>query len=360
MAKATKQIHDHRFLLVAPSGISALVSTWGAGLVALNSPDRAGRFADVVLGFDSASEYAKHSHLYFGCTVGRVANRIRGASFALGEETYELTPNDGANHLHGGSSRSFDRVMWTAEPRRSGPGQSVAFRYTSPHLEEGYPGRLDTTVTYTLTADDELRLDYEARSDRATPVNLTNHTYWNLSGSGAGTILDHELQVQAETYAVIDDELLPTGALKPVDRTALDFREPRTIGSRITELQSEGARGYDHNYVLSTPRSGTAFAARVSDPKSGRVVEVWTTQPCLQVYSGNLMTPTTGKLGARYAVRSGLCLEAQGYPDALNNPGFDSIVLEPADVYRATTIFRLTTDPMPSEVTPAANETAPA
>ena len=342
--KASKQVHDRRFLLVAPSGISALLSTWGAGLVALNTPDRAGRFADIVLGFDSAPEYAKHSHLYFGCTVGRVANRIRGASFALGDETYELAPNDRANHLHGGPSRSFDKVMWTAEPRRSAVDQSVVFRYTSPHLEEGYPGRLDTTVTYTVTSDDELRIEYEAKSDRATPVNLTNHTYWNLSGNGAGTILDHELQVQAETYTVIDDELLPTGAVEPVDQTALDFRQPRTIGSRIAQLESGGARGYDHSYVLSGSRSGPAFAARVRDPTSGRVVEVWTTQPCLQVYSGNLMAPTTGKLGARYAVRSGLCLEPQGYPDAVNHPAFDSIVLEPGDVYRATTIFRLTTD----------------
>jgi aldose 1-epimerase len=332
-------ITDSRFLLVAPSGISALLSSWGAGLVALNVPDRAGRFADVVLGFDTAAEYAAQSDFYFGCTVGRVANRIRRASFVLGDRTYKLAANDGANSLHGGSTRSFDKVDWAAETTRSELGPSVVFRYTSPHLEEGYPGRLDTAVAYTLTADDDLRIDYEARADRPTPVNLTNHTYWNLSGDGARTILDHELNVQADRYTVSDRELVPTGEIKSVDGTAVDFRKPCSIGSRITELG-----GYDHNYVLSGPRSEPAFAARLSDPSSGRVVEVLTTQPCMQVYTGNLMTPTTGKLGAHYAVRSGVCLEPQGYPDAVNNPAFDSIVLEPSDVYRTTIIFRLRVD----------------
>jgi aldose 1-epimerase len=334
-------IHDQRFLLVAPSGISALVSSWGAGLVALNVPDRTGQFADVVLGFDTAGEYAAQSQLYFGCTVGRVANRIRKASFVLGGTTYKLAANNGPNHLHGGATRSFDKVEWAAEARRSELGASVVFRYTSPHLEEGYPGRLDATVTYTLTKEDELRIDYQARTDRATPVNLTNHTYWNLRGDGTATILDHELQVQADRYTVSDDELIPTGEIKSVEGTALDFRKPRTIGSRIGEVESTGALGYDHNYVLAGAPSQPAFAARISDPASGRTMEVWTDRPCMQVYSGNLMTPTTGKLGAHYAVRSGLCLEPQGYPDAVNNPAFDSIVLEPGDVYRTTCAFRL-------------------
>jgi aldose 1-epimerase len=337
-------ISDRRFLLVAPSGISGVLSSWGAGLVALNVPDRAGQFADVVLGFDTASEYSAHSNLYFGCTVGRVANRIRRASFVLGDTTYKLAANDGANSLHGGSTRSFDKVEWSAETKRSRLGSSVLFRYISPHLEEGYPGRVDTTVTYTLSDEDELRIDYEARSDRPTPVSLTNHTYWNLSGDGAGTILDHELQLQAGRYTVTDGELLPTGEIKPVDGTPLDFRKPCIIGSRIAELDATAARGYDLNYVLSGSRSEPAFAARLRDPSSGRVVEVWTTQPCMQVYSGNFMTPTTGKLGVHYARRSGFCLEPQGYPDAVNNPSFDSIVLEPGEVYRATIIFRLRVD----------------
>jgi aldose 1-epimerase len=336
-----ERAYDRRFLLVSPSGISAQLSSRGAALVALNVPDRAGKFADIVLGFDTAQEYADHSQLYFGATIGRVANRIRGASFSLGDETYRLAANNGPNHLHGGATRSFDKVNWAAEPKHSALGPSVAFRYTSPHLEEGYPGHLDTVVTYTLTAQAELRIDYEARSDQATPVNLTHHTYWNLSGNGAGTILDHELVVQADAYTVIDSELIPTGAIASVDGTALDFRKPRPIGSRISELDSTGARGYDHNYVLSGPRSEPLFAARLSDPISGRVMEVWTTRPCLQVYSGNLMTPTSGKQGAQYGVRSGICLEPQGYPDALHHPDFDSIVLDPGKVFRSTIVFRL-------------------
>ena len=343
MPTAPEQINDHRFSLVAPSGISAQLSSRGAGLVALNVPDRAGNLADIVLGFDTAQEYADHSHLYFGSTIGRVANRIRGASFTLGDQTYRLAANDRSNHLHGGAVRSFDKVDWTAEPKPSELGSSVVFRYSSPHLEEGYPGQLDTVVTYTLTAQDELLIDYEAQADRATPVNLTHHTYWNLSGGGAGTILEHELQVQAGTYTAVDDELIPTGAIEAVDGTALDFRKPRAIGSRISELESTGAHGYDHNYVLSGARTEPAFAARLSDPASGRVVEVWTIRPCLQVYSGNFMTPTKGKLGAPYGLRSGICLEAQGFPDALHHPEFESVVLEPGNVFRATTIFHLTT-----------------
>jgi aldose 1-epimerase len=338
---APEQIYDHRFLLVAPSGISALLSSRGAGLVALNVPDRAGKFADIVLGFDTAQEYADHAQLYFGSTIGRVANRIRGASFVLGDQTYRLAVNERSNHLHGGAARSFDKVDWAAEPKHSELGPGVAFRYTSPHLEEGYPGQLDAVVTYTLTSQDELRIEYEARSDRATPVNLSHHTCWNLSGGGAGTILEHELQVQAHTYTVTDHELIPTGAVASVEGTPLDFRKPHVIGSRISELESTGARGYDHNYVLSGARTEPAFAARLSDPASGRFVEVWTTRPCLQVYSGNFMTPTRGKLNAHYGTRSGLCLEPQGYPDALHNPEFDSIVLDPGSVFRATTIFRL-------------------
>ncbi|HLZ07175.1 MAG TPA: aldose epimerase family protein, partial [Chloroflexota bacterium] len=289
---------------------------------------------------DTAAEYAKQSDFLFGSTVGRVAGRVRGASFALGDHNYQLAANDGANHLHGGPTRSFDKVVWSVETKRSDLGPSVVFGYSSPHLEEGYPGRLDAEVTYTL-AEDDLSIDFAAKADRLTPVNLTNHTYWNLSGDGAGTILDHELEVRAGSYTVTDAELLPTGEVKSVDGTALDFRDPRPIGSRIAEHDGTAARGYDHNYVLSGDRREPAFAARLSDPASGRVVEVWTTQPCLQVYSGNMMTPTVGKLGASYARRSGICLEPQGYPDAVHIPGFPSILLQPGEVYRATIVFRL-------------------
>jgi aldose 1-epimerase len=338
-----KDVRDCRFLLVAPSGVSALVSSWGAGLVALHVPDRDGRFADVVLGFDTAAEYAAQANMYFGCTVGRVANRIRDARFPLGDSTVTLAANDGRHHLHGGVGRSFDRVEWEANARDSTDGPRVVFRHTSPHIEEGYPGELEVTVAYCMTEDDELRIEYEARTDRTTPVNLTNHTYWNLAGAGAGSILGHELQVAADRYTPSDRELIPTGVIESVDGTALDFRTPHTIGSRIAEVEHGGGRGYDHNYVLSGGGPAPALAARLRDPASGRAVEIWTTQPCLQFYSGGFMTPTKGKLGRDYGWRTGVCLEAQGYPDAVNNPSFESVLLRPGELYRATTIIRVMT-----------------
>jgi aldose 1-epimerase len=221
------------------------------------------------------------------------------------------------------------------------------FRHTSPHLEEGYPGALDVTVTYSMTARDELRIDYEARTDRTTPVNLTNHTYWNLADAGRGSILGHELELAAARYTPTDAELIPTGEIASVEGTALDFRSPRTIGSQIDEVAPGGGGGYDHNLVLSERGSEPTFAARLRDPASGRVVEIWTTQPCLQLYSGGFITPTKGKLGRQYDLGTGLCLEAQDYPDAVNNPGFDSVLLAPGEVYRATTIIRVTTDAAP-------------
>jgi aldose 1-epimerase len=341
---ARDRICDKRFLLVTQSGIAALVSTWGAGLVALHMPDRKGLFDDVVLGFDSADEYAAQAQLYFGCTVGRVANRIRNARFRLGDSTVTLAANDGRHHIHGGTERSFDKVAWTAEPIRSDDGCGVVFRHVSPHLEGGYPGRLEATVTYRMTLRDELRIDYQAQTDRTTPVSFTNHTYWNLSGAGSGSIVGHVLEIAADRFTATDNELIPTGAIEPVAGTALDFRTPHVIGSRISELEGSGARGYDHNYVLSKREAAPTFAARLRDPSSGRIVEVLTDQPCLQFYSGNFMAPTTGKFGARYGWRSGACLEAQRHPDAVNNPTFDSVLLHPGGVYRATTIFTFATD----------------
>ncbi len=336
---------DHRFNLTAPSGIKALISSYGASLVELHAPDRAGRFADVVLGFDTRSEYALHPNLYFGSTIGRTANRIGGASFEVAGVTYQLAANDGPNHLHGGAVRSLDKVDWYSEDRTGDPGTAVVLGYVSPHLEEGYPGQLDARVTYALTDRDELRIDYEARSDRATPVSLTHHTYWNLTGDGSRNILDHELQVDADSYTAVDSELIPTGTVEPLDGTALDFRKPFRIGSRIAELEDTGARGYDHNYVLSANSDGAVrLAARIRDPESGRTLEVWTDRPCMQFYSGNFMPPLIGKQGMHYVHRGGVCLEPQAYPDAMHHPSFPSIVLHPGEVYRTTTVYRVLTD----------------
>jgi aldose 1-epimerase len=341
---AISSIRDQRFLLVAPSGIAALVSSWGANLIALSMPDRNGRFADVVLGFDTAADYLAQANIYFGCTVGRVANRIRGAEFRLGAIDFHLARNDGPHHLHGGATRSFDRVDWSAQRVAAADGEAVSFRYVSPDGEEGYPGTLDTTVTYTLTRSDELRIDYLARTDRTTPVNLTNHTYWNLARAGHPTVLDHELQVHADLYTPTDLDLIPLGSIEPVAGTALDLRKPATLGARIAELEPGGGRGYDHNYVLPEGRPLTEPVARLRDPASGRVVEVITDQPCLQVYSGNLMVPTVGKGGVPYPRRSAVCLEPQATPDAVHNPAFGSILLEPGDTYRRSITFRMRRD----------------
>lgn len=333
---------DHRFLLASPSGVTALLSSWGAGLVALQAPDREGRFRDVVLGFDTVEEYRANPAPHFSATIGRVAGRIRDARFTLDGRTVRLPANHGRHHLHGGSETPFDQVDWDAEARSTPAGPSVRFHRTSPDGEEGYPGEVSVSVTYTLTPEDELRIDFEATTDRTTPLSMTNHSYWNLAGAGAPTILDHELQVFADRYAPVDADLLPVGTLEPVEGTPLDFREPRLVGDRIAELESTGAHGYDHNYVLGG--SGERLAARLRHPGSGRVLEVRTTQPCMNVYSGNSMEPCVGKMGRHYANRSGLCLEPAGYLDAVNIPAFEPVWLHPGETYRHTIAFRLTTD----------------
>jgi len=339
-----RTVSDKRFLLVAPSGVSALVSSWGAGLVALHGPDRDGRFADVVLGFDTAAEYAAGAGLYFGCTVGRVSNRIKGARFELDGRTVQLAANDGRNHLHGGPAHAFDRVPWAATTERTAAGDRVTFARVSPDGEEGYPGRLEVRVSYTLTSADELWLEVEARTDTPTPVSITNHTYWNLAGAGSATVVDHELQVFADRYTPTDAELIPTGAIESVEGTPLDFRQPTRLGAGIDQVAAGSGRGYDHNYVLPGDGSRPVPAARLHDPGSGRMLEVLATQPCLQVYSGNMMRPSVGKFGSSYAWRSAICLEPQGYPNAVNEPRFPSVLLHPGEVYRTVTIFRLTTD----------------
>jgi len=318
------------------NGLRAKVITYGALLTEMHVPDRAGRMADVTLGFEHLQQYLD-VHPYFGATVGRYANRIARGRFILDGRTYELATNDGPNHLHGGL-RGFDKVVWRAEVLDVVKGAAVRFTYTSPDGEEGYPGTLTAAVTYTLTDDNELRLDYQATTDQATVINLTNHAYWNLAGSGS--ILDHVLLIAADHYTPVDDTLIPTGAIDPVRDTPMDFTHPQPIGSRIRELTND-PQGYDHNYVLNSGGKNLALAARVAEPTTGRVLEIHTTEPGIQFYSGNFLDGTlTGKGGVVYHQHHGFCLETQHYPDSPNKPDFPSVVLRPGQTYTQTTVHR--------------------
>jgi aldose 1-epimerase len=327
------------FTLVNARGLRAELIELGATLTEMHVPDRAGRMADVVLGFDSVRGYESEANQYFGCIVGRVCNRIGGARFTLDGVEYILAANDGPNHLHGGGARALSRVVWRGEAFAEAGARGVRFHYVSPAGEEGYPGTLSLTVTYTLNDHDELHVDFVATTDAPTPVNLTNHAYWNLAGAGAETVLDHELTLAADAYTPADATLVPTGAIAPVIGTPLDFREPRPLGARIAELLSTPARGYDHNFVLA-PGDSLRFAARLRHPGSGRTLELWTTEPGLQVYTGNFLFGQIGKRGRSYPRRSAVCLEAQHFPDSVHRGAFPSIILRPGEVYRQKTVHR--------------------
>jgi aldose 1-epimerase len=318
-------------------GLRAAVTTHGATLVSLWAPDRSGAFADVTLGFDDVAGYESPANDWFGCTVGRYANRIRGARFALDGKAYAVTPNDGANHLHGGRAGAFANVAWRAQPFERAGERGVAFAHRSPDGTEGFPGTLAVEVTYTLTERDELRIDYSATTDHATVINLTNHAYWNLAGAGGRDVLDHVLTLFASRMTPIDEALLPTGEITPVARTAFDFTAPRRIGERIPPPESPG-RGYDHNLVLDGAPGALRPAAHLVDPRSGRSLRILTTQPGLQLYSGNFLRGQRGKGDSAYERRSALCLETQHFPDSPNQPAFPSTTLRPGEVYRETTI----------------------
>lgn len=321
-------------------GVEMRVSTFGGVIVSLKTPDRAGRMADIVLGFDSVAPYVAGAP-YFGAIIGRYGNRIAGGRFTLNGKRYELAKNDGANHLHGGV-RGFDKVIWTAQPFQRKGARGLVLKYASPDGEEGYPGNLAATVTYTLDDANRLTVDYRATTDKATPVNLTQHSYFNLAGAGSGDILGHELTIAASSYTPVGPGLIPTGAVAPVKGTPFDFRVATRIGERI-EADNEQLRtgkGYDHNWVLDRKGKGLTLAARLVDPKSGRTLEVRTTEPGLQFYSGNFLDGTiTGKGGKVYGHRSGLCLETQHYPDSPNQPSFPSTILRPGEAYHTTTVF---------------------
>lgn len=326
------------FTLANDHGVEVGITNYGGIITTLYTPDRNGTRGDIVLGYDSLDEYLALNP-YFGCLVGRFGNRIANARFTLKGKEYTLAQNNGVNHLHGGLV-GFDKVLWAAEPFTSPDGVGVKLTYVSADGEEGYPGTLTTTVTYTLTNDNALHLDYVATTDQATVLNLTNHTYFNLAGQG--TILDHVMHLNCDAFTPTDATAIPLGELRPVAGTPLDFRQPTPIGARIEadDEQMRFGQGYDHNFVVNGAPGELRLAARVTEPGSGRVLEVHTTQPGIQFYSGNLLPTVTGKGGRTYARRDGFCLETQHYPDSPNQPSFPSAVLEPGETYAETTIFK--------------------
>lgn len=325
------------YTLSNSKGTVAKVTEYGAILTELWVPDRNGKPGNVVLGFDNLDRYVK-GHPFFGATTGRVANRIAKGKFTLDGKEYTLAVNNGPNHLHGGKA-GFDKRVWKSRPLRGLAREaSVEFTYVSEDLEEGYPGELTTTVVYTLTDDNELRIEYTATTDKATIVNLTNHSYFNLGESGS--ILDHVLTINADRYTAADSTLIPTGELAPVKGTGLDFTTPRRIGERIGDY-FDFAKGYDHNFVLNSGGKSYSLAASVQEPKSGRVMEVWTTEPGVQLYCGNHLDGSlTGIGGAVYKQHTGFCLETQHFPDAINHPSFPSVVLQRDQKFKSTTAYR--------------------
>ena len=327
-----------RFTLTNAHGMEVQAITYGGIITSLKVPDRAGKMADVVLGFDSLDGYLTNAP-FFGAIIGRYGNRIAKGQFTLDGHTATLVKNNGPNHLHGGT-KGFDKQLWTAEPVAG--KNAVVFTRTSPDGEEGYPGTLKVRVTYTLTDANALVVDYEATADKATPINLTQHSYFNLAGDGAGDILGHELLINADRYTPVDDTLIPTGELAPVEGTPFDFRKQTAIGARINQdnPQLKNGKGYDHNWVLNRKGAGLSLAARVTEPKSGRTLEVTTTEPGMQFYAGNFLDGMIkGKGGHVYALRTGFCLETQHFPDSPNQPKFPSTILRPGQKNSSQTVF---------------------
>ena len=321
------------FTLTNANGLVAKITDFGTIITELHVPDREGRLGDVVLGFDNLEQYLQ-GHPYFGCTVGRVANRIAKGRFTLEGRAYQLAVNNGPNHLHGGL-KALDKVVWKAEPLA---GAAVKFSYTSPDGEEAYPGTVEFAVTMSLTDANELAIDYTAKTDKTTPINLTNHSYFNLAGHG--DILAHDLMISADYYTPTDANQIPTGEITPVRGTPMDFTSPKAIGSRFSELKNVPA-GYDQNYVVNRAGKGLALAARVYESTSGRVMEVHTTQPGMQFYTANYLDGSLiGKHNASYRQHSGFCLETQHYPDSVNHPSFPSTLLRPGQLYHHTTVHR--------------------
>jgi aldose 1-epimerase len=344
--KTSGGISVSRYVLTNKLGIEAVVINYGATLVSLKVPDRAGKSADVVLGYDSVEGY-EQGKSYFGGTIGRYGNRIARGELTLDGTTFHLPKNDGPNSLHGGTI-GFNKRIWTGTDRSRADAEVLELTYTSVDGEEGYPGTLKVKVTYTLPAEaNELRIDYIATTDKDTVANLTNHSYFNLSGDASKEIVNHQLLLRAPQFTPVDATLIPTGELHPVRGTAFDFTKSTAIGVRINQNdeQLNFGKGYDHNWVLErTKKGGLQLAAEVFEPTSGRVLEVLTTEPGVQFYSGNFLDGTAkGKGGQLYAHRTGLCLETQHFPDSPNHPNFPSTVLKPGETYRTSTVLRFST-----------------
>lgn len=342
------------YTLTNEQGVELRTMNYGGTILSLRVPDREGNMDDVVLGFDSFDKYRSDTYLsespYFGAIIGRYGNRIDEGVFSLNGKTYHLATNNGPNHLHGGDV-GFDKRYWKGRPFVDEHGTGIEYRYVSPDDEEGYPGRLSVTVTYRLTSENELIISYEATTTKATPVNLTQHSYFNLAGHNTETMLDHRLMINADHFTPVDSTLIPTGEIRPVDGTPFDFRTPMEIGARINtdNRQLQYGRGYDHNFVLDRSEAGKdslALAARVYEPQSGRVMTVRTTEPGVQFYSGNFLNGNlVGKEGATYEHRSGFCLETQHFPDSPNQSTFPSTILKAGETYRSRTIYRFSTRP---------------
>lgn len=334
------------FTLRNEQGMEVVLTNYGATVISIHVPDREGRFADVALGYDGLRQYMK-GQAYFGCVVGRYANRIAGGRFTLDSTEYQLAVNDPPNHLHGGR-RGFGQVLWTAVERQFPEGPAVVMNYTSPDSEEVYPGTLEIQVVYTLTNDNRLKVTYDAITDKTTIVNLTNHTYFNLAGEASGSVRKQLLMIAADRYTPVDSARIPTGELRDVSGTPFDFRAPVAIGARIAanDEQLRLGRGYDHNFVLSRNAPGMVLAARAEDPASGRVLEVRTTEPGVQFYSGNSLNgKVAGKNGKKYPFRGGFCLETQHFPDSPNHPEFPSTVLRPDQKYHSETEYAFSVSP---------------
>lgn len=332
------------FTLKNAAGMQVQITNYGGIVTSIKVPDRDGKIADVTLGFDTLQGYLRNSP-YFGATIGRYANRIANAQFKLNGATYKLAANDGPNTLHGGIV-GFDKTVWQADTFERDEEVGIVLTHVSPDGEEGFPGTLAAKVTFTLNAADELVFDYEATTDKPTVVNLTNHSYFNLAGEGSGDILSHQMMINADRYTPVDDKLIPTGELPEVAATPFDFRTPMPIGTHIAEdnEQLKRGRGYDHNFVLNSG-DGMVLAARVKEPNSGRVMEVRTTEPGVQFYTGNFLDGTvTGKNGHAYQFRGGFCLETQHFPDSPNQDKFPSVVLQPGQQYKTRTVYAFGTE----------------